>query len=92
VSDHDFLFALDLSDERHFETMLGTLADTVLKYIGYQPAAVDELCGAIKQALTAGNVNGHSRCDVRFRAQAGELVVTIAYPGRDEWRATRPLP
>ena len=50
MSDHDFLFALDLSDERHFDTMLGDLADTVLKYVGYQPAAVEELRGAIKQA------------------------------------------
>jgi len=92
VSDHDFLFALDLSDERHFDTMLGELADTVLKYVGYQPAAVEELCSAIKQALLSGTVNGQGRCDVRFRAQAGELVITVAYPGRDEWRTTRPLP
>jgi len=92
VSDHDFLFALDLSDERHFDTMLGDLADTVLKYVGYQPAAVEELRGAIKQALSSGTGNGQGRCDVRFRAQAGELVITVAYPGRDEWRTTRPLP
>ena len=72
--------------------MLGDLADTVLKYVGYQPAAVEELCGAIKQALSSGTVNGQGRCDVRFRAQAGELVITVAYPGRDEWRTTRPLP
>ena len=92
MSDHDFLFALDLSDERHFDTMLGDLADTVLKYVGYQPAAVEELRGAIKQALSSGPFNGQGRCDVRFRAQAGELVITVAYPGRDEWRTTRPLP
>jgi predicted Zn-dependent peptidase len=92
VSDHDFLFALDLSDEPHFDTMLGELADTVLKYVGYQPAAVEELRGAIRQALSSGNVNGQGRCDVRFRARAGELVITVAYPGRDEWRTTRPLP
>jgi len=92
VSDHEFLFALDLSDEPHFEKMLGELADTVLKYVGYQAAAVEELRAAMKSALAAGATNGHAHCDVRFRAQRGELEITIAYPGRDQWRTTRPLP
>ena len=92
MSEHEFLFALDLSDEPHFDTMLGELAGTVLKYVGYQPPMVDELKGAIKTALLAGATNGHRQCDVRFRAQQGELVITIAYAGRDEWRTVRPLP
>ena len=92
MSDHDFLFALDLSDERQFDTMLGELAGSVLKYVGYQPPAVEELRGAIKQALSSGQANGQQRCDVRFRAQSGELVITVAYAGHDEWRTTRPLP
>ena len=92
MSDHEFLFALDLSDEPKFDTMLGELTGTVLKYVGYQPAAIDELRGAIKQALSAGASNGQGRCDVRFRAQQGQLVITVAYDGRDEWRTTRPLP
>ena len=92
MSDHDFLFALDLSDEPHFDTMLGELAGTVLKYVGYQPPAIDELKSALKQALSAGAANGQSHCDVRFRAHAGELVITVAYQGRAEWRTTRPLP
>jgi hypothetical protein len=92
VSDHEFLFALDLSDEPHFDTMLAELAGTVLKYVGYQPAAIEELRGAVKAALTAGAGNGHRRCDVRFRAHSGELHITVAYAGGAEWRTTRPLP
>lgn len=92
MPDHDFVFALDLSDEPHFDTMLGDLAGSVLKYVGYQPAAVEELRGALKGALSAGVSNGQSRCDVRFRAHSGELVITVAYSGRAEWRTTRPLP
>jgi hypothetical protein len=92
VPDHEFLFALDLSDEPHFDKMLGDLAGTVLKHVGYHPPAIDELCGALKTALSAGAGNGHRHCDVRFRAQHGELVITVTYAGRDEWRTTRPLP
>ena len=92
MPDHDFLFALDLSDEPHFDTMLAEVAGTVLKYVGYQPAAIDELRDALKQALSAGVSNGQSRCDVRFRAHSGELQITVSYAGRTEWRTTRPLP
>ena len=92
MPDHDFVFALDLSDEPHFDTMLGDLAGSVLKYVGYHPAAVEELRDALKGALSAGVSNGQSRCDVRFRAHSGELVITVAYAGRAEWRTTRPLP
>ena len=92
MSDHDFLFALDLSDEPHFDTMLGELAGSVLKYVGYQPAAIDEVRAALAQALKAGASNGHRQCDVRFRAQSGELVITVAYAGGAEWHTTRALP
>ena len=92
MSDHEFLFALDLSDEPKFDTMLGDLTGTVLKYVGYEPPAIDELRRAIAHALSAGASNGQRRCDVRFRAQQGQLVISVAYDGHDEWRTTRPLP
>lgn len=92
MPDHEFVFALDLSDEPPFDTMLGELAGSVLKYVGYQPAAVEELRSALKGALSAGLSNGYKRCDVRFRAHSGELVITVAYAGHGEWRTARPLP
>ena len=92
MSDHEFLFALDLSDEPRFDRMLGELAGTVLKYVGFQPPTIEELRSALKGALSAGVSNGHRQCDVRFRAQKGQLVISVAYAGRDEWRTTRPLP
>ena len=92
MADHDFLFALDLSDEPQYENMLAELAGNVLKYVGYDAAAIDELRGAMKQALKAGAANGHRRCDVRFRARSGELQISVACDGSAEWRAARPLP
>jgi hypothetical protein len=92
VTDHDFLFALDLSDEPHFDVMLAELTGTVLAYVGYQPAAVDEMRGALRAALKDGLAKGRERCDVKFLAHGGELLITVAYAGGAEWRTTRPLP
>jgi hypothetical protein len=92
VSDHDFLFALDLSDEPYFDGMLGDLAGAVLAHVGYQPPAVAELRAAVRSALSAGLDAGQQRCDVRFTARGGELLITVAYAGGAEWRARRPLP
>ena len=92
MSDHDFLFALDVSDEAHFDAMLAELTGTVLTFVGFPPPAVEDLRQELRQALRAGPSNGSRRCDVRFRAHEGELVVTVAYAGGAEWRATRALP
>lgn len=92
MPDHEFLFALDVSDEPHFDSLLVDLTSSVLTYVGYQSAAVDELRDALRGALAAGLSNGHKRCDLRFRAQSGALVITVAYAGGAEWHTTRALP
>lgn len=92
MPDHDFLFALHVIDEPHFDNMLAELAGTVLTFVGYPPDAVEELRGELRGALKDGRPDGQPRCDVRFRAHAGELAITVAYPGGPEWRTVRPLP
>jgi len=92
VAGHDFVFALQLSDEAHFDGMLSDLTSAVLSHVGYHPSAIEELCGALRDALAAGYSSGNSRCDVRFSAGAGELLISIAYAGGAEWRTARPLP
>jgi hypothetical protein len=92
VPDHDFFFALQLSDGPPFERMLAELTSAVLVHVGYAAAAVDELAGVLRKALADGHTRGRTRCDVRFRARSGELHISVAYEGGAEWRTTRPLP
>lgn len=92
MSDHDFLFALELSDEPRFEGMLNDLTSAVLAHVGYAAAAVEELGSVLRTALAAGHRRGNTRCGVRFRAWSGELHISVAYEGGAEWRTTRPLP
>jgi hypothetical protein len=93
VSDpHEFLFALQLSDEPHFDAMIAELAGAVLVHVGYQAAAVDELRALLRSALASGLTNGELRCSVQFRAEGGELQIVVASPGGAEWRTSRALP
>jgi hypothetical protein len=46
----------------------------------------------LRKALADGHRRGRTRCDLRFRAGAGELHISVAYEGGAEWRTTRPLP
>jgi hypothetical protein len=91
VAGHDFVFALELSDEAHFDGMLSDLTSAVLSHVGYSPSAIEEIRGALRDALAAHS-SGNSRCDVRFAAGSGELLISIAYAGGTEWRTARPLP
>jgi hypothetical protein len=92
VSDHEFLFALELSDEKTFDAMLAELARAVFAYVGLASPAIDDAAGALRGALTHAARAGHRRCDVRFVAHAGELRIVVAYDGGERWQTTRPLP
>jgi len=92
VSDHEFLFALELSDEKTFDPMLAELAQAVLGHLGLTHAAIEELAGALHRALADGTAAGRRRCDVRFLAHAGELRIVVVYDGGAEWQTTRRLP
>ncbi|MBI3403309.1 MAG: hypothetical protein HY048_18000 [Acidobacteria bacterium] len=92
MADHDFLFALELSDETPFDDLLKDLIQAVLAHVSFAPAAVDELSGALRTVLTKGAADGKRRCDVRFQARGGQLEVAIGFAGAAPWRTTRPLP
>ena len=92
MSPRDFIFALELSDEREFDTMLHELTDAVLAHVGYRAAAVEELRGILRRAFAVGSAGRSTRCEVRFRVHGGELHVSVACDGADEWRTTRPVP
>ncbi len=92
MPDHDFLFALDLSDEPHFDRMLQELAAVVLRFVGFDAPVVDGMTRDVRAALTAGAAEGHGRCDVRFRAGDGTLRISVAFAGGRTWTTERALP
>jgi hypothetical protein len=92
VPDQDFLFALDMSGEPPFDSMLAELARAVLGYVGCASPAIDALTGQLGAALADRAANGNRRCEVRFRARGGELEIIVAGAGRPDWRTTCPLP
>ncbi len=92
MSDQEFLFALDMSGEPPFDTMLAELARTVLGQLRYQSSAIDALSGELRAALTERAANGQRRCEVRFVAHAGQLQIVVSAAGRPDWRTTWPLP
>jgi len=89
VSEAEFLFALELSDEASFERMLTDIADAVFLHLGLARPAVDALVADVRGALTAGGAE--RRCQVRFVVGGGELEIVVTRPGVPEWRTRRPL-
>ena len=92
MADHDFLFALDLSDEPHFDRMLQELARVVLRHFGYEAAVVETVTKDVQAALAAGAADASGRCDVRFRASSGALRISVAFAGGRTWEMARELP
>ncbi len=91
MSDHEFLFALEFSDEKIFDRMLGELARAVLLHVGLAKPAIDELSTALRAALRDGAAAGRRRCDVSFVAHAGALQIVVAFDGGAPWQATWPF-
>ena len=92
MSSQDFSFALDLSDEPYFEPMLPELATAVCVHAGLANDAATELMASLRQALSTGAANGHSRCHVVFTAHDGQLQIVVQFAGGNEWRTSRALP
>lgn len=92
MSDHDFVFALDLSDPAQFDPMLAEVARAVFVHVGYPSATAGELTAALKGALQKAAARGGQRCALRFEARAGEFQMIVSCDGGDEWRTSRPLP
>ena len=92
MTDHVFLFALDLSDEPHFDRMLQELSRVVLRYVGFDARIVDAVTHEVRAALATGVAEGRERCDVRFRADGGTLQISIVFAGGGSWEMARALP
>jgi hypothetical protein len=91
VSDHHFVFALDLSDPAQLDSMLVEVARLVFAHVGYSAEATGELTAALRGAVIETTMADRP-CVVRFEARAGELRMMVSCDGGGEWRASRPLP
>lgn len=92
MSDHTFVFALDLSDPAPFDFMLTEVCRAVFGFTGYSSEAVTELTVALQGALSRGAAGAPRGCTVRFQAHGSELEVVVSFDGGGEWRTSRPLP
>ena len=92
VSDQDFVFALEVSGDPASDQMVAELARTVLGHVGYASSAIAALSAELRTALKERLFDGKGRCEVRFRAAAGQLEIVVAGADRAEWRTTWPLP
>lgn len=92
MSDHTFVFALDLSDAAPFDFMLAEVSRAVFGHAGYSPEAVTEWTLVLQGALSTGAAAGPRPCTVRFQAHGSELEVVVSFAGGGEWRTSRPLP
>jgi hypothetical protein len=92
VSAHDFSFALELSDDPQYDTMLAELAGAVCAHVGMTADAAAQLTGDLRKSLADAAARGAQRCDVRFQSHGGALDVVVSFAGGGEWRTTCALP
>jgi hypothetical protein len=92
VSDTEFLFALELSDETSFDGMLKEIADAVFLHLGFARPVVDDLVADLRGPLSGADGAGGQPCAVRFSVRGGEIEIVIAHEGAADWQARRTLP
>ena len=92
MADHDFFFALELSDGMLVDDLLTDVLQAVFTHVSLAPHVAGELTGVVRGVIAEGEADGHHRCDVRFEARGGQLEVAVSFAGAAPWRTTRPLP
>jgi hypothetical protein len=88
----DFFFALDLSDQSHFERMMNDVTASILRHAGFDAKAAADIADELRRALGDGVKRGGHHCDVTFQAIDGTLSMSIAFDHGAKWQAARPLP
>jgi len=91
VSHPEFLFALDLSDDATFDSMLTEIARAVCEHLGLTRAACDGLVADVADERTRAAAAGRRHADVRFSSHAGEFEIVVVYDDGARWRCARSL-
>jgi hypothetical protein len=92
VRDHQFVFALKLSDDNGFDALFADLTECVLKRVGYAPAAAADILAKLRGTLEQSGRGKRREGGVHFRAEAGQLRIIVSSAGGREWHMEFALP
>ena len=92
MSDHDFLFALDLSDGVDVDQLLQEVAAAVLQYVGCDAATSEAAVTEIRAAVAVEPAAAVQHFAARFRAHGGTLQIGITFANGHSWETARALP
>jgi hypothetical protein len=87
-----FLFALKISHQPRFDAMLAEIAGHVLAHAGYGQPEAEEILDQFRAALDKVAAEGARDCDVEFRADGGQLSISVSHEHGRAWRFARALP
>jgi hypothetical protein len=86
VSHPEFLFAVNLSDDAAFDSMLRDLARAICDHLGLPRGACDGLVADMAGERARAAAAGRRHADVRFTSHAGELEIVVVYDDGAQWR------
>ena len=92
MTDQRFLFALNISDNPEFDSMLADLAARVLADTGCAPLDAAQILKRLRATLEEAAGEGARGCAIRFQAEGRQLNIVVSYAGGREWRVTHALP
>ena len=90
MPEHTFLFRLRLPRSGGFDELLADLIESVLRQVGFAPAAIAELAREMTEAVSFPDAPGD--LDVRFEAADGTIEIVVSRSAREIVRASRRLP
>ena len=90
MSEPEFIFSLELSDEARFDEMVKEVAAAMLAFAGCAGEHVGTLTGAVRDVLASAR--GQRQCGIRFQARDGKLRLVVSCAGHPRWETDLALP
>ena len=88
MSAHAFFFTMRLADDAGSDDMLNDLTASVLRHVGYAPAAIGALTDEVRAGIATGKAAG-TEYDLQFRAHDGEIEIIVSRDDRAVFRTSR---
>jgi hypothetical protein len=91
VTESDFLFVVELSDDQSFDRLVSEIASAVFAHVKLSRSDREALLADLRDARARETGTGLRRCDVRFNVGSGQFDLVVAYENGREWRRSRQL-